>query len=225
MGMIINENATNRRQSTVSNVQSISDGLSDSGTGRRAKIKLGSSSQYADEDGLSSHLQFIYQSKNCYKNVSENKEIAKVQSLLSTCINSTRKEVETATSRFNCYNTLWAKNKETTLEEFLKDDPKVSEFDFAIKDFLNIEKKINLEENYYDCGPIALFTEFLKIGLLSETKAWRVCYGKACNVRYRTEMEKIFTFAEDLEKRLSRQIKDLDDIRIAMGALKVWIYL
>ena len=33
-------------------------------------------------------------------------------------------------------------------------------------------------------------------------------------------MEEIFTFLEDITKRLSRPIKDLDDIRLAMAALK-----
>lgn len=33
-------------------------------------------------------------------------------------------------------------------------------------------------------------------------------------------MEEIFTFIEEITKRLSRPIKDLDDIRYAMAALK-----
>ena len=63
-------------------------------------------------------------------------------------------------------------------------------------------------------------TERLKLGLTTETKAWRLHYGRFCNIKYRTEMEQIFEFIEDLNKRLSRPIKDLDDIRYAMAALK-----
>ena len=33
-------------------------------------------------------------------------------------------------------------------------------------------------------------------------------------------MEDIFAFIEDIQKRLSRPIKDLDDIRFAMAALR-----
>ena len=33
-------------------------------------------------------------------------------------------------------------------------------------------------------------------------------------------MESIFSFCEDLLKRLSRPLKDLDDVRLAMAALK-----
>ena len=39
-------------------------------------------------------------------------------------------------------------------------------------------------------------------------------------MKYRTQMEEIFGFIDDLNKRLSRPIKDLDDIRLAMYALK-----
>ena len=62
--------------------------------------------------------------------------------------------------------------------------------------------------------------EHLKASLCAETRAWCVAFGRNCNVKYRTEMEEIFTFIDDLTKRLSRPIKDLDDIRLAMGALK-----
>ena len=63
-------------------------------------------------------------------------------------------------------------------------------------------------------------SEDLKLGLTTETKAWRMHYGKLCNKKYSTEMEEIFNFIEDLQKRLSRPIKDLDDIRHAMASLK-----
>ena len=62
--------------------------------------------------------------------------------------------------------------------------------------------------------------EKLKYALSIETKAWRLQYGKACNNKYRTEMEEIFTFIEEMNKKLSRPIKDLDDIRYAMAGLK-----
>jgi dynein heavy chain len=65
-----------------------------------------------------------------------------------------------------------------------------------------------------------LVAETLKLGLTTETKAWRLHYGKVANNKYKSDMENIFTFIEDLNKRLTRPIKDLDDIRFAMAALK-----
>lgn len=58
------------------------------------------------------------------------------------------------------------------------------------------------------------------MSLTAETKNWMVDYGQLCNKKYRSEMEQIFAFVDEAGKKLNRQIKDLDDIRIAMAALK-----
>ncbi|KAK7114139.1 dynein axonemal heavy chain 5-like isoform X2 [Littorina saxatilis] len=160
------------------------------------------------------------QLKNYFKSVSENKEIAKLASLLSTSINSNKKEVTTALEQFSHYNAIWEKDREADLEEFLKDDPKLPEFEAQVKNYEELEVEIMGLAEFYDVGPIALYTEDLKLGLTTETKAWRMHYGKNCNKRYSTEMEEIFNFIEDMQKRLGRPIKDLDDIRHAMASLK-----
>lgn len=58
------------------------------------------------------------------------------------------------------------------------------------------------------------------MSLTAETKNWMLDYGLYCNRKYRSEMEQIFAFIDEAGKKLNRQIKDLDDIRIAMAALK-----
>ncbi|XP_076449856.1 dynein axonemal heavy chain 5-like isoform X2 [Babylonia areolata] len=160
------------------------------------------------------------QAKNYFKSVSENKEIAKLASLLSTSINSNKKEVTTALEQFSQYSAIWEKDRDADLEEFAKEDPKLSEFEAQVKHYEELEISIMALPEYYDVGPIALYTEHLKLGLTTETKAWRMHFGRNCNKKYSTEMEEIFVFIEDLQKRLSRPIKDLDDIRHAMAALK-----
>ena len=58
------------------------------------------------------------------------------------------------------------------------------------------------------------------MSLSAETKNWMVEYGLCCNKKYSSEMEQIFAFVDEAGKKLNRQIKDLDDIRIAMAAVK-----
>lgn len=65
-----------------------------------------------------------------------------------------------------------------------------------------------------------MFSADLKLALRAEIKAWVTLLGCHCNKKYRTEMEAIFTFIEETGKKLNRRIKDLDDIRTAMSALK-----
>ncbi|XP_054841808.1 dynein axonemal heavy chain 5 [Eublepharis macularius] len=172
------------------------------------------------QDTASLILPFPVQSKNYYKSISENKEIIKLMSVLSTTINSTKREVLLALERFKCYHHIWQREKEETIENFIKGSPLLSEFESQILYYRDLELEINSEPEYICVGTIALYTAELKLALTQETKAWMVAFGRHCNKKYRSEMENIFTFVEESNKKLNRQIKDLDDIRIAMAALK-----
>ncbi|XP_069770267.1 dynein axonemal heavy chain 5 isoform X3 [Narcine bancroftii] len=160
------------------------------------------------------------QPKNYYKCVAENKEIIKLGSVLSTAINSTKKEVLTALEQFACYHHIWQREREQAIRNFIKGSPLLSEFETQILYYRDLEAKISSEPEYICVGALALYTDDLKIALTSETKAWMTDFGRHCNKKYRTEMENIFTFTEEVSKKLNRPIKDLDDIRIAMDALK-----
>ncbi|KAM8811434.1 dynein axonemal heavy chain 5 [Eudromia elegans] len=171
-------------------------------------------------DAPSLSLSEPEQSKSYFKSVSENKEIIKLVSVLSTIINSTKKELLTTLEIFSCYHHIWQKDKEETIDKFVMGSPLLSEFESQILHFQDLELKINSEPEYVHVGAIALYTADLKLALRAETKAWMNKLGCHCNKKYRTEMETIFTFIEETGKKLNRPIKDLDDIRTAMSALK-----
>ena len=59
--------------------------------------------------------------------------------------------------------------------------------------------------------------EDLKIAMVAETTAWKVLYGRNMNTKYLTLMEQILEQVDDMSKRLSRPIKDLDDVRQGMA--------
>ncbi|XP_041797657.1 dynein heavy chain 5, axonemal isoform X1 [Chelmon rostratus] len=161
-----------------------------------------------------------FQARNYHKSVSENKEIVKLVSVLSTSISSTKKEVMTALDRFSRYHHIWRKDREDTMRKFIQGSPLLSEFESQILFYRDLELEINSEPEYITVGALALFTADLKMSLTAETKNWMVDYGLYCNRKYRSEMEQIFAFVDEAGKKLNRQIKDLDDIRIAMAALK-----
>ena len=56
--------------------------------------------------------------------------------------------------------------------------------------------------------------------MAAEANAWKVLYGRNMNTKYLTLMEEVMDQIEDLSKRLSRPIKDLDDVRQAMATLR-----
>uniref|UniRef100_A0A671XLP8 Dynein axonemal heavy chain 5 n=1 Tax=Sparus aurata TaxID=8175 RepID=A0A671XLP8_SPAAU len=186
---------------------------------RMAALKQDSSENGSTSDISASVIQAIpFQARNYYKSVSENKEIVKLVSVLSTSISSTKKEVMTSLDRFSRYHHIWRKDREDAI--FIQGSPLLSEFESQIIFYRELELEINSEPEYITVGALALFTADLKMSLTAETKNWMVDYGLYCNRKYRSEMEQIFAFVDEAGKKLNRQIKDLDDIRIAMAALK-----
>uniref|UniRef100_A0A8D2AUY0 Dynein axonemal heavy chain 5 n=1 Tax=Sciurus vulgaris TaxID=55149 RepID=A0A8D2AUY0_SCIVU len=190
------------------------DGESDS------DVEVGENQLQETIEVASVNLPIPVQPKNYYKNVSDNKEIVKLVSVLSTIISSTKKEVITSMDCFKRYNHIWQKEKEETIMTFIMQNPLLSEFESQILYFQNLEQEINAEPEYICVGSIALFTADLKFALTTETKAWMLVIGRHCNQKYRSEMESIFILVEEFSKKLNRPIKDLDDIRIAMATLK-----
>ncbi len=54
----------------------------------------------------------------------------------------------------------------------------------------------------------------------AEAKAWKVQFGRNMNTKYLSLMENVTVMIDDFTKRLTRPVKDLDDVRQAMAALK-----
>ena len=52
-----------------------------------------------------------------------------------------------------------------------------------------------------------------------EVSAWKQLYGKALNNIYKAKMDHIVEFEEEITRKLSHQITDLEDVRLAMAAL------
>ncbi|VDP76320.1 unnamed protein product [Schistosoma curassoni] len=82
-----------------------------------------------------------------------------------------------------------------------------------------MEKLIELIPSSTQVGSLVFKSNDLKDNLIRECQNWRRVYGQALNQRCATEMNKILEQFDNLSKRLSRPIKDLDDVREQMAAL------
>ena len=75
-------------------------------------------------------------------------------------------------------------------------------------------------QQFTNCNSFGTIVDDLKLAMIAEAKDWKLLYGRNMNSTYSQLMEKIMDQIDDLSKRLSRKIKDLDDVRQAMAALK-----
>jgi dynein heavy chain len=68
-------------------------------------------------------------------------------------------------------------------------------------------------------GSIIYVTDNLKRSLFQEIGNWKLAYGKEMNDKAASDMRQLLEMIEEIQKRLSRPCKDLDDIRAHMAAL------
>lgn len=141
------------RSRTASNAGSDDESRSDVAPSRRV------TRMPADSDaGTVVSMAIFPQRANYFKNVAENKEIAKLVSFLSTAINSQKKDVTTALQFFTKYEPIWKEDREEEIAKFLETDPKLSEFEAQILRYKALEETIMREPESYKAGAIALFT-------------------------------------------------------------------
>lgn len=147
------------RSRSASNAGSDDESRSDIGPSRRV------TRMPADSDaGTVVSMAIFPQRANYFKNVAENKEIAKLVSFLSTAINSQKKDVTTSLEFFNKYEPIWKEDRETEIAKFLETAPKLSEFEAQILKYKALEETIVQEPESYKAGAIALFTGIVYYG-------------------------------------------------------------
>ncbi|XP_072925763.1 dynein axonemal heavy chain 5-like [Hemitrygon akajei] len=174
-----------------------------------------------EADQQSADTAAVYtQPNNYYKIISENKEIIKLVSLISSSIISFRRDLQEVLEKLSSYNCIWKKGRETTLKMFMKENPSLSELEHQIKFYHNLQVQIQAEPRVICMGPFALYTDDLKISLMEECRIWMTGFSQSCHEKYRTNLENILIFIEETSKKLNRPVNDLDDIRIIVSSLK-----
>ncbi|XP_025115333.1 dynein heavy chain 5, axonemal-like isoform X4 [Pomacea canaliculata] len=155
-----------------------------------------------------------------FNSIANNNEIATLVYFIANSILFYRREVSETLHQFNRFSFIWEKNKEAELQEFMKEDRMLVDFRTVIEEYEKLEDTIMSLPEYYYVGPICLCSEKLKAGLLAKTKAWRIAYGNAAASKFGKIMREISEFIDRIYNQLCRTVKDLDDVHVAIAALK-----
>uniref|UniRef100_A0A2K6F192 Dynein axonemal heavy chain 8 n=1 Tax=Propithecus coquereli TaxID=379532 RepID=A0A2K6F192_PROCO len=157
--------------------------------------------------------------KNFYPGVAEHKDISKLVLLLSSSVNSLRKVAQEALQDFQKYKTLWTEDRDVKVKEFLANNPSLTEIRSEILHYATFEQEIEDLKPIIIVGALELHTEPMKLALSIEAKAWKMLLCRYLNEEYKKKMSDMITFINEYLKKLSRPIRDLDDVRFAMEAL------
>ncbi|XP_037924624.1 dynein heavy chain 5, axonemal isoform X2 [Hermetia illucens] len=160
--------------------------------------------------------QMPYMLKNFYSFVMDNKEVVKALSLLSTCTKNIKPEMQVFIKRWKPYHFLW-KNDRTTRElmEF-----GLQEFESSLRCLAELDSNLLVEPDQEVIGQcIAISNERLKFGLAVEIKSCNHKIGQAMKKKYKKEMDYVYAVISEMDRKLDRQIRDLDDVRMIMDTL------
>ncbi|CAH1099757.1 unnamed protein product [Psylliodes chrysocephalus] len=157
------------------------------------------------------------QQRNFYNHVMENKEVVKTLSLLSTCMQDMKQDMTQFMTRWRPYNILWRNEK--TQRELL--NAVLTEFETSLRKHEELTERLETEPDVFviaNC--LAISTENLKYGLLTEIKSCTHRIGQAMKKKYRREMDYVYAVISEMDRKLERTIRDLDDVRLIMDTLK-----
>ncbi|XP_069464857.1 dynein axonemal heavy chain 8 [Ambystoma mexicanum] len=157
--------------------------------------------------------------RNFYLSVAEHKDISKLALLLSTSLNSVRKIAGDALQEFQKFKGLWTEDRESKVKEFMAGNPTLAEMKSEIQYYASLEEEIEELNPSIFVGPIEMHIAPLRLALSIEAKAWKMLLCQYLNEEYKKKMADITKFTSEYLNKLTRPIRDLDDVRFAMEGL------
>ena len=159
-------------------------------------------------------------SPSFYKAVSESKEVTKAFSQLTTSLANQKLELTSFKSNWDKYSEIWLQDREESVEQFLKEKPRLNDFEDILYKFKLIKSQLSGEKDEVKVGRIIICCRDFKRTLNDEIQQWINIYCNSLYTMYVNETKYLITQIEDMDKKLDRPIKDLDDIRIIMETQK-----
>ena len=159
-------------------------------------------------------------SPSFYKCVAESKEVTKAFSILTTTFANQKVEMTEFKSIWVKYSEIWMHDRVETIEEFMKSNPKLSDFEDTLYKYKLIKAQLAGEKEEIKIGRILVSCKDLIRTLNDEIQQWINMYANALYTKFVNETKFLISQIEDMDKKLDRPIKDLDDIRIIMETQK-----
>ena len=155
-----------------------------------------------------------------YKVVSESKDVTKAFSILTTTLSNQKVELASFKTTWEKYSEIWINERDETIEEFMKKKPKLSDFEDVLYKYKLLKAQLAGEQEEVKVGKILVSCQEFIRTLNDEIQQWINTFANALYTKYVNETQFLISQIEDMDKKLDRPIKDLDDIRIIMETQK-----
>ncbi|XP_045484350.1 dynein axonemal heavy chain 8 [Pieris rapae] len=157
--------------------------------------------------------------RNYFRMVSEHKDIVRAVMALQGMMYMYKPDIQKLLVVYGKFSHLWAEDRVQQVQAFVDSNP----LNVIIRDMLKkyeaqTDEVLNLPERHI-VGSIQINLESLKLALHVESIEWKRILGKLLSHAYKERVDKLMTFIKDKMKVMSKKIKDLDDVRVAMLCL------
>lgn len=160
--------------------------------------------------------QVPHMTKSFYGFIMDNKEIVKTLNLLATCTRHVKPEFQAFVRRWKPYHYLW-KNERSTRELM---ENGLQEFEQALRYLAELDAQLLVEPEQQQLSQcLRLATDRLKLGLKIEIRACTRKISQAMLKKYKREMDYVYAVINEMDRKLDRTIRDLDDVRMVMDTL------
>ncbi|XP_046493196.1 dynein axonemal heavy chain 8 [Neodiprion pinetum] len=157
--------------------------------------------------------------KNYHSSVADHKEIIRISMSLQGAIFMLKDDIAIQGNSYLRYAYVWAEDRVEQIQSFVDADPITQVIREKLREYDDLCTEIMELPDHHIIGPIQINMDKLKLALLVEAKAWKSTLGKILSTTYKAKLQRITEYVNDKKKVLSRNIKDLEDVRVAMKCL------
>ncbi|XP_067209496.1 dynein axonemal heavy chain 8 [Linepithema humile] len=157
--------------------------------------------------------------KNYFQIVSDHKDIIRSSMSLQGLILVLKDDVFKVGNSYLRYSYIWTENRNNIIQTFIDMEPLIQEIKEKFMEYEDLMTEIKNLPDRHVLGPLQINTDKLKLAFLVEANAWKTSLGVILSNKYKQKLQKIMDYIYEKNKVLSRHIKDLEDVRVAMKCL------
>ncbi|XP_034179159.2 dynein heavy chain 8, axonemal kl-3 [Osmia lignaria lignaria] len=157
--------------------------------------------------------------KNYYDTISDHKEIVRAVMSLQGAILAVKDDVAQIGNMYLRFSFIWSEDRSKIIQSFVNSEPISQEIKEKFIEYNDLISEIEKLPNKHIVGPIEINMEKLKFALLVEARTWKTLLGQVLSSTYKAKLKRITDYINEKNKVLAREIKDLEDVRVAMKCL------
>ncbi|KAL6445584.1 hypothetical protein ACFW04_000844 [Cataglyphis niger] len=159
------------------------------------------------------HLNTYFQS------ILDHKDIIRSSMSLQGLILMLRDDVSKVGNSYLRFSYIWAEDRNDIIQAFVDSKPFIQEIKEKFIEYEDLMTKIKNLPDRHILGPLQINTNKLKLAFLVEASAWKRSLGIILSNSYKKKLQTVTDYISEKNKVLSRNIKDLEDVRVAMKCL------